>query len=178
MVRALFIIVVVLVAALAWFGGWIPHGDSDSGGGADSTTPHRARGLSARQLSVAGLQDRSSEQAVFQALGRPDVASTPRYDPTLGDSVSTWQYDGILVVMRDHSLVKIHCSASRCESADGVAVGASRSQVISVYGSPRTIETVDDKETLRYAGTIAECSLNFVINNGAVAAIDLACDGS
>ena len=173
----LFFIVVALVLAMAWFGGWIPHGSGDSGDGTDST-PHRARGLSSSQLSVAGLRFRSSEDQVFQALGRPDVASPPRYDPSLGDSVSNWQYDGIAVLMKDHGVVKVRCSATRCASENGVAVGDSRDKVIRTYGTPRTIETVDDREMLRYSGSVAECSLNFTIKDGSVSTIDLACDGS
>ena len=177
-VRVLFFIVVAFVLAMAWFGGWIPHALGRDEQGADSAPPPRARGLSSGQLSVAGLRFRSSEEQVVQAIGRPDVASPPRYDPSLGDSVSNWQYDGILVLMKDHGVVKVHCSATRCASANGVAVGDSRDKVIRTYGSPRTIETADEKELLRYSGTVAECSLNFTIKDGSVSTIDLACDGS
>jgi hypothetical protein len=176
-VRVLFFIVVAVVLAMAWFGGWIPHALGLDEQGADSTPP-RPHGLASKQLVVAGLRFRSSEEQVFQAIGRPDVASPPRYDPSLGDSVSNWQYDGILVLMKDHGVVKVHCSATRCATANDVAVGDSRDKVIRTYGTPRTIETADEKEMLRYAGTVAECSLNFTIKDGSVSTIDLACDGS
>ena len=176
-VRVLFFIVVAVVLAMAWFGGWIPRALGMDEQGADST-PARPHGLASNQLVVAGLRFRSSEEQVVQAIGRPDVASPPRYDPSLGDSVSNWQYDGILVLMKDHGVVKVHCSATRCATANNVAVGDSRDKVIRTYGNPRTIETADEKEMLRYSGTVAECSLNFTIKDGSVSTIDLACDGS
>jgi hypothetical protein len=171
------IVLAAVVAFLVWFG-WLSDrvGDRAANDDAPSTT-HR-RGLSDQRLSVVGLRPRASESAVLQTLGRPDVASSPKYDASLGDSVSNWTYDGVLVEMVGHEVLKIHCSATRCATADGVAVGDPRSHVLGAYGSPRSVETVNDLESLRYAGSIAECSLNFIIRGELVAAIDLVCDGS
>jgi hypothetical protein len=150
--------------------------DSDSGGG-DTAASRRPRGLSSGQLSVAGIGPGSSEEDIHDALGRPDVASPAHYDASLGDSVSNWTYDGILVDVVGHRVARIRCSATRCGTADGVHVGDPRSRVLKAYGPPRSVETMDN-EVLRYAGTVAECTLNFTIRDEAVATIELDCEGS
>lgn len=172
----MWIVLAAVIAFLVWFG-WLSD-RINIGAAPDSTTATpRARGLSTQQLSVAGVRPGSSENEVTQALGRPDVALPPHYDASLGDSVSNWTYDGILVEVAAHGVVKVHCSATRCATADGVAVGDSRSHLVSVYGPPRAVETISDLEVLRYAGRVAECSLNFTIKGDAVATIDLNCTG-
>lgn len=177
--RALvWIVLVVVIVGLSWFGGWIPHGDDARGTASDSTPERRAGGLSARQFVVAGIRPHASEADVFQALGRPDLSTTAHYDPSIGDSVANWTYDGINVEIVGHAVLKLHCAATRCSTGDGVAVGDSRGHVMRVYGTPGTVETINDQETLRYAGRLAECTLNFSIRDGAVAGIDLVCDGS
>ena len=151
--------------------------DSDSAGSGARPTGGRARGLAGRQLSIVGLRQGSSEDAVLDALGRPDVASPARYDGSLGDSVSMWTYDGVLVKVAGHRVVNIHCSAKRCVTADGVRVDDPRSHVLNAYGPPRSVETMD-AEVLKYAGAVDECTLSFTIREELISAIDLACDGS
>jgi len=167
----------LFVATLAFAAGCVGSSDSDNSGGGDGAASRRPRGLTSGELSVLGLGARASEQSVLDALGRPESGTAATYDASMGDSVATWTYDGILVKIAGHEVVNIHCSATKCATADGVQVGDSRSKVIRTYGPPRSVETTDT-EVLRYWGRVAECSLSFTVREESVTAIDLACDGS
>ena len=126
------------------------------------------------QLTLLGLRPGSPEAAVTDAFGRPDVASPVHFDPSFGDSVSTWSYDGVTVTVAAHAVVSIHCSAARCATADDIRIGDSRTKVLDVYGPPRLVET-SDAESWRYSGTNSECWLDLTIKDGLVAAMNLSC---
>jgi hypothetical protein len=148
-------------------------GSSSSGRRPPASAARRGR-LADAQLSILDLRMGSPERAVTGALGRPDVASPARFDPSVGDSVSTWTYDGVLVTIAAHAVVSIHCSAVKCITADGIRVGDSRTKVLEVYGSPRVVETME-AESWKYSGTASECWLDLTIKDGLVAAMDLSC---
>jgi hypothetical protein len=156
------------------------NGSDDQNTGATSSdrrppasAAHRGR-LAEQQLTVLGLRSGSPEAAVTNALGRPDLASPEQFDPSVGDSVSTWSYDGILIKLQAHAVASVHCSAVQCATADGIRIGDSRTKVLDVYGSPRLVETTDT-ELWRYSGGASECWLDFTIKDGLVAAMDLSC---
>lgn len=120
---------------------------------------------------ILGIALTDSEESVRRSLGPPN--SVERYQDEMADAPAAMlKYDGIEVYLVGNEVYHLYCSASRCKTATGVAVGDAVKRVFEVYG-PAEIETDDGSHFVRYGHTGTDCYLGFKLRDDRVVEIDL-----
>ena len=120
---------------------------------------------------ILGVALSDSEESVRRFLGTP--TSVVRYQDEMADATAAMlKYDGIEVYLVGDEVYHLYCSASRCKTATGVAVGDPVKRVFEVYG-PTEIETSDGTHAVRYGVSGTDCYLSFKLRDDRVVEIDL-----
>jgi hypothetical protein len=146
---------------------------------ADTNAPASDSALTGGRITVEravvnGILWGASGEEARRLLGQPQTTTTT-WEEALGDSATVLQYPGMTVRLVERRVVGVHCTSQSCITGDAVRVGATRAEVVQVYGKGQE-EGTGANARLAYPFTTDDsCALRFELAQGKVRAIDVSC---
>ena len=127
--------------------------------------------ITVERAVVNGILWGAPAEEARRLLGTPQSTQTV-WEEALGDSSTVLEYPGITVRIVERRVIGLHCTGQSCITGDAVRVGATRAEVVQVYGKGQR----QDPGQLAYPFTTDDsCALRFELAQDKVRAIDVSC---